>query len=359
MRVLYFSTVNWKWIKQRPHFEAYYLAQGKIKVEYLSLTPLFKQKKSRCKNINENLRINDKYVLPLASKLKAIDYINRIYINRMLNNQYDTIVLTHPKQYYYLNDMVRKRSKIIYECMDNMPYFYDGKVREHIIEDEKVLCNMCNHIIVSSDYLREKMMKLYHVDSSKITVIKNAVDYSVINQELKPIKIEHPNLMYIGTISEWLDVDVLKRYACKHPNHKIYLIGPIVDGMKYKLSDLSSNIILFGTIPHETIKSYILEGDVMLIPFKNNELIKAVDPVKMYEYLALNKPVVSSYWEELNCYKESELVSFYNDLNEFEAQINKSLGITMQKKPNFDFVHNNNWQVRVEEYIQILQNTKM
>lgn len=359
MRVLYFSTVNWKWIKQRPHFEACYLAQSKIKVDYLSLTPLFKQKKSKCKNINENLKVNDKYVLPLASKLKIIECINKIYITRILNNQYDIIVLTHPKQYYYLNERIRKSSKIIYECMDNMPYFYDDKIREHIIKNEKILCNMCNHVIVSSNYLKEKMIGLYHLNSSKITVIKNAVDYSIINQELRPIKLEHPNLMYIGTISEWLDIDILNGYACKYPEHKIYLIGPIVDKMKYKLSKLSSNIIFLGTIPHETIKSYILEGDVMLIPFKDNELIKAVDPVKMYEYLALNKPVVSAYWKELRSYKKNELVSFYSDLDEFEVQVNRLLGMTRQEKINLDFIYNNSWQVRIEEYIKILQNIKV
>ena len=350
MKVLYFSNVNWNWIKQRPHFLSYYISKYGIDVDYFSITPIFKQKKSCYKKINERLTIKDKYVLPFASKFRAIQILNNSYIRLNLMKDYDVIILTHPNQYMCIPNKYRNKIKIIYECMDNIPFFYKDKMRRIIMDKEEELCRKCDKIIVSSQYLKRKIVIDYVIQEDKIEVIENAVDYSIIKQEVRDLDICHPNLMYIGTIDDWIDIDTLNEFSANNLEYKIYLVGPIKKEIKQKLK---YNVKLMDSIPHEMVKSYILKGDVMIIPFKTNELINGVDPVKMYEYLTFNKPVITSYWSELDKYCSNELVYFYNNYNEF----NKKIKVAEKHRDthiNMDFITENNWETRIKRYVSIL-----
>ncbi|NME83079.1 glycosyltransferase [Clostridium sp. SM-530-WT-3G] len=357
MKILYFSTVNWKWIKQRPHFICTYLSESGYDITYLSITPFLKQKKFTGK-LNKNLSIKDKYVIPYSSKIKVVKLINRFYIKSILKKEnYDIVILTHPEQYQYLpDDLLDKKVKKIYECMDNIPYFYSGSMREKVIEQERMLCKNVDYIIASSNYLKEKIVNNYMADSNKIEVIKNALDSSILlSNNHSEIKLSHPNLVYIGTVGEWFDMDVLEKFARKYSYYKIYIIGP-VDKEKVKRRK-SKNIIFIGSIDHKQISNYIQNGDIMLIPFKVNELIKGVDPVKIYEYLVFNKPVLTSYWKELEGYKENEYVYFYENFDEFvknvESIVNNNICNT---NINYNFYQKNNWLSRVDKYRVIIKN---
>lgn len=356
MKVLYFSTVNWRWIKQRPHFICKYLSESGYEVTYFSITPFLKQKKFSGK-INNNLIIKDKYVIPYSSKIKLIKRVNCLYVKAILKKSaYDIVILTHPYQYEYLPDnLLNKKVKIIYECMDNIPYFYAGNIQKKVIDQEKFMCKYVDYIITSSNYLKEKIIKDYIIDSNKIEVIKNALDSSILSSNQVSIKLYHPNLVYIGTISEWVNIDILDKFAQKYPNYKIYIVGPVDKGKVNAIK--SENIIFMGSIKHEEISSYIQNGDVMLIPFKVNELIKGVDPVKMYEYLVFNKPVLTSYWEELEEYKKHECVYFYRDFDEFVDSVESIINTRMHDvNVNHKFFEENNWSVRVDKYKDIIEN---
>lgn len=355
MKILYFSTVNWKWIKQRPHFICEYLSKKEIEVTYFSITPLLKQK-IVCKKLNKYLYIKDKFVLPYGSKIKIIKKINIIYVKYFLNKEYDVVILTHPEQYDYLPKKLKNNSKIIYECMDNIPYFYQGSRIIKVEKQEKELCKNVRHIITSSDYLKDKIKNKYRISNKKIEIVKNALEESFKNECEEVINLKSPNLIYIGTIGEWLDINILNEYATNNPNYTIYLIGPMDNKIMRKIAKKNKNIVILGTIKHEDVKKYIKSGEIMLIPFKVNELIKGVDPVKIYEYLALNKPVVTSYWQELEQYKNNNLVYFYKNYEEFSSAIDRiAIEHNSIYKTNINFINENNWRKRVENYVNIIK----
>lgn len=355
MKILYFSTVNWNWIKQRPHFICEYISKQNIEVTYFSITPLFKQKISK-HELGKFLKIKDICVIPYASRFKIIKSINKFFVKLILKQRFDIVVLTHPEQIEYLPKKLKTNSKIIYECMDNMPYFYADKQRETLINKERNLCERVDSIITSSIYLKEKIKREYNLKSKNITVIKNAVEKSIKSEVSEKIILKSPNMVYIGTISEWLDVEKIIKYAKNNQGHYIYLVGPIESSVK-KILEKEENIILVGAVRHSLVKSYIDAGDVMLIPFKINELIKAVDPVKIYEYLSLSKIVISSYWEELDCYKSNPLVKFYSDFEKFKEAIEEALKENVKTKIDEEFIYNNKWENRVEEYLKVLHKT--
>lgn len=354
LKLLYFSTVNWKWIKQRPHFVVHYLSKKGIEVDYLSLNPIGKVKIKR--NKLNNIYIYDTYVLPFSLKFSAIEKINIALIKLLLfQKKYDVVILTSPLHYKYLPNRLKKECKIIYDCMDNMPFFYEGKNKEKLLLEESKTFEKVDGVIVSSNTLWRELESRNKRDNIDFRIIYNALEKEAFNKKPKVVQLDKPNLVYIGTISKWFDFELLDKFAKRHLNFTIYLIGPC----EVRNENLSQNIRFIDSIPHEEVINYIYSGDIMILPFLVNELTKSVDPVKFYEYIAMGKPIVSSYWEELDKFKHNNHnVCFYQDYEDFENLIFDLYNNKDFSERKTDFIEYNNWESRVNEYINFI-NTLM
>ena len=99
---------------------------------------------------------------------------------------------------------------------------------------------------------------------------------------------------YYGALAAWVDYDLLKRLA---DNEKIQLIliGIEHDDSLKKSGLLDyKNVKYFGKKPYESLAGYVHFWDVCIIPFLINDITKATSPVKLFEYMAMEKPVVST-----------------------------------------------------------------
>ena len=89
------------------------------------------------------------------------------------------------------------------------------------------------------------------------------------------------------------------------------------------------------------------------MPFKLDKLVTAVDPVKMYEYIAFGKKIISVKYNELD--KFSQYVSFYENYNEFKKilqslESDKSVNIL-----NDNFLELNNWENRKKKVVNLIE----
>lgn len=350
MKIMYFSLVGWNWIKQRPHFIAEGLAEKVEKVDYISVFPIFK---SKVKNIfiKKNFFVKEFWFFPFSLKFKIIRMLNKFLFNLRIDlKKYDVIILTHPIQIEYLRERDKKNYKIIYDCMDNIPEFYNREIKKRIILFEKELLSIASEIIVSSVTLKKILLKRYQIENRKINVINNAMIDIQINK-IKKIKLKQPNLVYIGTIDMWLDIELLEKFAKNNPEYTIYLIGP---NKLITQKTFSKNIIFYGSINHEEVFSFIKSSDILLIPFIKNDLIEAVDPVKIYEYIGLNSNVLSTEWDEITKFGYENL-KIYKDYETFEKIVKEFKIKSFNKKINKDFIDKNNWKKRIREYLKVLE----
>jgi len=105
--------------------------------------------------------------------------------------------------------------------------------------------------------------------------------------------ISHPRIGFVGVIAEWVDIDLLVHVASMRPQWSFVLVGPIKKSIA--LSDLPSNVHLLGPKPYDMVPAYLQGIDVAIIPFERTEFItRYVNPIKLYEYLAAGKPVVTT-----------------------------------------------------------------
>ena len=354
MKILYFAPVSWNWARQRPHFIAEALAGAGHEVVFFSIIP-FGRKKSPCGRSGA-VMVEERHVLPLALRFPLIDRWNACRIRRLLAcRDFDAVVLTNPRQRKFLPEHLLSHARLIYDCMDNLPFFYSGRIRARMAEEERELCRMVSAISASSDYLKNALVERCGVSRDKVTVIRNAVSRNFLSGEGKAIPLPAPNLVYLGTVAEWLDWETLRTYARRHPDVSLIFIGP---GSPNIRRGMPRNMIFLPPVPHREICRYLRSADVLLLPFQVNELIRGVDPVKLYEYLSLNRPVVASYWEELDHFSRSGGIHFYRSPDDFESAAAKAFAAARTKlPPDEQFYRENLWEKRFPAFLALLDAT--
>jgi GT2 family glycosyltransferase len=105
---------------------------------------------------------------------------------------------------------------------------------------------------------------------------------------------------------------------------------------------------LLGEKPYRELPAYLRQFAVCTLPFRVNQLTRAVDPVKIYEYLSQGKPVVSVPLPELSAL--SELLYFAQGPAEFAEQIDRAVEENDEslRQKRISFASQNTWASRVE-----------
>jgi glycosyltransferase involved in cell wall biosynthesis len=124
---------------------------------------------------------------------------------------------------------------------------------------------------------------------------------------------------FYGSLSNWLDYDLLNQTIAALPEWDFVFIGQI------ELSKLpitsADNVFYLGAKPHHELPSYSQHWTVSLLPFVLNEQIKACNPLKLKEYLAARRPVVSTDFPALTGYREH--VNVVNNVEDMVITLNR------------------------------------
>jgi glycosyltransferase involved in cell wall biosynthesis len=109
-----------------------------------------------------------------------------------------------------------------------------------------------------------------------------------------------PRLGFYGTLREWVDVELLAHVARARPQWSIVLVGQqLADaGALHELP----NVHLLGQRPHRDLPAYCKGFDVGLIPYRIDDRMPFVNPLKLREYLSAGLPVVSTPVPEVQRY---------------------------------------------------------
>ncbi len=127
-------------------------------------------------------------------------------------------------------------------------------------------------------------------------IVPNGIDLSVYGEEVTakdPIpEIDHPRLLFAGTFDTWVDVELLRKLALANPDWSIVLAGEV----KIPLESLTElpQVHFLGLLPYHELPALMSHCDVGLVPYHVNRFTTSACIGKIYQYLAMGLPVVST-----------------------------------------------------------------
>ena len=167
----------------------------------------------------------------------------------------------------------------------------------------KIMVNQSIHQATCVCAISDVFRKDYSIPKDKFQIIPNGVDTSIFKKVESPIRkdlgIESDFILgYVGVLREWVDLTPVYLSLKKLDNTKLLIVGQ--EGLykenreKVKNLGIESKVIFTGNIPYTDVPKYIAAMDVCLIPFKDNAISHNAVPLKLFEYMACEKPVISS-----------------------------------------------------------------
>lgn len=186
-------------------------------------------------------------------------------------------------------------ARLVYDCMDYHEGF--GTFGETMIAAEHALMARADLVIASSAVLDERAAPF----SSSRVLIRNAADYAHFSRAPEATFRDpkgRPVLGYYGAIATWFDLALVEELARRFADCLILLIGHDQIRAEKRLAGLA-NVSLVGEVPYRDLPHYLYGFDVCILPFLVNDLTRATNPVKVYEYLSAGKTVVAVDLPEL------------------------------------------------------------
>lgn len=360
MKLLYLMHVPWGWIKQRPHFFAEKLSE-RMDVDVVcaeSIKTVFNRTKRYESDINPQALYT-----PLATCDFALNKICSSLYARLVGlqlgkfSEYTHIWIGSTLMYRLIKPLLKPNHILIYDCMDDdmeFPiYLRRTKLLNTIKSYEHDLALRANYIFFSSVFLRNKVVSRTNCESSKCYVVNNALERpaghatlpDAIQRHLDMISQLPHVLMYVGMIAEWFDFEAIQRVLDRNPNMHIVLVGPSEVNLP-----LHKQIHYVGKVEREYIFSLMDKADGLIMPFVVNDLIKSVNPVKLYEYIYADKPIIVPSYNEVKQFLP--YINTYDNFEELNALCVKLQERQLLKPSHNDgydsFVNSNTWDGRTE-----------
>ena len=202
-------------------------------------------------------------------------------------------------------------SLLVYHITDDYTAFghLTAAQRDAMATAERNLLAAADLTIVTAP----RLLELKRPSARRIELVPNGVDFEAFQRALaNPRKLPqlealqsphptphapHPIIGYSGHISSRLDLPLLRDLALARPEWQFVFAGSEdARGCEAELVALKSlpNVHFIGVLPVEDVPHFIVACDVCLIPYRINDETRAISSLKLYEYLAAGKPVVSA-----------------------------------------------------------------
>jgi glycosyltransferase involved in cell wall biosynthesis len=264
----------------------------------------------------------------------------------------DLLFMESPAQAFWLDSVRYRRSAA--RVMDRMAGFrrYGAEMRRL---EERVV-QAVDLVAYSARSLEADVSTM----GAKATLyLPNGVDYgffaggnAAVPEDLATIR--RPRAIYVGAMDAWFDFETMNEVAKRMLDVSFVFIGP--SGLARRRLQERPNVHLLGPRPHTSLPGYLHNSDVGLIPFDatgSAELVNAIHPLKLYEYLAAGLPVVAARWEELEGLASPAVLC--SSADEFAAAIRIAVSQRPDPSTGREFARRADWAERLESLFAELE----
>lgn len=195
-------------------------------------------------------------------------------------------------------------SLVVYHCYDEYFAFrMDASARDELMQKEKRLLDRADVVFAASEELRERRRKV----NPNTHLIRNGVDYDLfaraqhadtrVPEDIASIR--SPVIGCVGTQLLMFDLPLLTEIFARRRDWSFVFIGIDRTAEQHADSELRAlqslpNVHFIGRRPLQSIPEYLKGCDVCTVPWVLNDIsLVSSSPLKLYEYFASGKPIVS------------------------------------------------------------------
>lgn len=345
-------------IQQVVHFAKSNKVNVYLTTSYFSKPQFNKYLHKRFKLVT-NKNINFFSIIFPFNKFRAIVIGIFALFSIFINSRSNDLIISRNIFFSFIASFLNK--KHIYE-IHNMESSIHGFMQKIILQNKNII------FVTISKKLKKYLINKFNIQN-RIHVLHDAASEFKINSfnTKKNIyrKSDHIVCCYTGTIDVGRGIELIIDIAKNNQN----IIFNIAGGVKNKnLADSLrkiNNINFYGYISHHDVQNLICKSDVLLMPYEKGISIGSnkidssqwMSPLKMFEYMASGKPIISS---DLSVLREV-LKNDYNaylvkskNVNDWitvikKAYKNKKIGINALD----DFKKNYTWDIRSKRIIEL------
>ena len=327
-------------------------------------------------------RVNITVFRPAIIKIPLLDYVSMLFtygreIKHQIREFKPDIIASGEILSTYLSLRAAKRNNIpfIYFEIDETHRFVPFRPLQPIAKIlEKKILKKADRVITINEKLKDYAIRM-GANPDKTYLVRAGIDLerydpNIDGSEIRErygIEKDDSVLFFMG----WLyDFSGLKEVATElskikdeKPNIKLLIVGDgdAFDGLQ-KIREkhhLDNQIILTGKQPYESIPAFIASSDICLLPAYNNEIMRDIVPIKMYEYMAMGKPVITTRLPGvIKEFGEGHGVIYIDkseDVLKKAIELDKNGNIKEQGLKARKFVEKYNWDDIVDEFEGILE----
>ena len=256
-------------------------------------------------------------VRPQIIKIPHLDYISLVLsrkkeIKRQINEFHPAVIVGFQILSAYLAMRAAKKNNLpfIYYWTDayhtQIPFKVYQPIGEYI---EKRILKNADRVIVINDKLKDFVVERGS-NPERTQVEKAGVDFGRFNpdtdgneiRERYGIEKDDFVLFFVGWLYHFAGLKeiAIELAKIKNENPKIKLLivgdGDAFDDLQRIREEyqLDNQVILAGKQPYEKVPAFIASSDICLLPAHNNEMMHDIVPIKLYEYMACGKPVITT-----------------------------------------------------------------
>ena len=240
-------------------------------------------------------------------------------------------------------------ARLIYDLMDDWSSALGSGWYSKEVEDEIIAIS--DYLVATAQDLKNQLER--RAPGRSVLLLPNAVNTELFDPNRfypRPADLpdRRPIIGYIGSMyGEWFREDLVIKVAQSYPDASIVVIGD----HKQRFARKPENLYTLGLKPHMQIPAYLAHFDVCLIPFKQMELVQATSPIKVFEYLAMGKPVVATTMKELQGIPN---VYLSDSDEEFIANVARALSSKPDRTELQSFIDNNSWRARIDALLRLI-----
>lgn len=214
--------------------------------------------------------------------------------------------------------------RTVYECRDDWHEFsLAGQAPWYEIEFEAHIARNVDRVVSVSPALAARL-ESFGLERGSVEVVPNGYSRVFRGPEVRAyLERGRPEaervVGYFGHLTAaWFDWDLVLSHARANPDLRYELIG---FGAPERIA-LPENVVLRDAMPQAELVIQARRWSAAIIPFRFGRLAAGVDPIKIYEYLALGLPTVSVHMMQL---ERLPYVELYRDAAEYSTAIARAL----------------------------------